>query len=278
MQSREELISLIDILRLENSSETEWLEFKSNYLSNQDIGEYISALSNWAALKGRPFGYLVFGIDDKTHEVVGTTFNIHKQKQGNEDLENWLSRLLNPNIPFTVYDVDYATLHHVVLFEIPAAYIHPTAFAGKDYIRIGSYRQDLHKYPGTAKKLWDALNQTSYEQATSINQSLHFTEMLMIAKKRGVEFSEERFNTLRMLDANGRFNNLALLLSDENPHVVKFAVYKDDSLNFSVKEEFTGCWLLMLDQVFKYVNLYNTTSATIGKDLARTESKRNFVS
>ena len=38
------------------------------------------------------------------------------------------------------------------------------AFAGKDYIRIGSYRQDLHKYPGTAKKLWDALNQTSFER------------------------------------------------------------------------------------------------------------------
>ena len=38
------------ILRAEDT-ETEWLEFKSNYLSNQDIGEYISALSN-----GRRFG------------------------------------------------------------------------------------------------------------------------------------------------------------------------------------------------------------------------------
>ena len=53
--------------------------------------------------------------------------------------------------------------------------------------------------------------------------------------------------------------------------MVKFAVYKDDSLNFSVKEEFIGSWLLMLDQVFKYVNLYNTTSATIGSELARKE-------
>lgn len=55
MQNKDELINLIDILRLENTAETEWLEFKSNYVSNQDIGEYISALSNGAALKGRPF-------------------------------------------------------------------------------------------------------------------------------------------------------------------------------------------------------------------------------
>lgn len=181
--------------------------------------------------------------------------------------------MLSPNIPFAVYTVEYAALHRLVLFEIPAAYIHPTSFAGKDYIRIGSYRQDLHRYPGVARKLWEALNHTSYEQAVSVNQNLHFTEMMMIARKRDVEFSEEKFNTLRMLDSNGRFNNLALLLSDENPHVVKFAVYKDDSLNFNVKEEFSGSWLLMLDQAFKYASLYNTTSATIGSDLARTDSK-----
>ncbi len=234
-------------------------------------GEYISALSNGAALKSRPFGYLIFGIDDVTHEVKNTTYDFQKEKVGNENLENWLRRLLSPDIPFTVHTVEYAAKHRVVLFEIPAAYIHPTSFAGRDYIRIGSCRQDLHRYPSEAKKLWEALNHTSYEQAVSVNQNLHFTEVMMVARKRGVDFSEDRFNTLRMLDSNGRFNNLALLLSDENPHVVKFAVYKDDSLNFSVKEEFTGSWLLMLDQAFKYVNLYNTTSATIGSELARTE-------
>lgn len=50
MYSNQALIELVDILRAEDT-ETEWLEFKSNYLSNQDIGEYISALSNGAALR-----------------------------------------------------------------------------------------------------------------------------------------------------------------------------------------------------------------------------------
>ena len=117
MPTQQELISLIDILLQENDTETEWLEFKSNYVSPQDVGEYISALSNGAALKSRPFGYLIFGIDDVTHEVGNTTYDFQKEKVENENLENWLRRLLSPDIPFTVYTVEYATLHRVVLFE-----------------------------------------------------------------------------------------------------------------------------------------------------------------
>lgn len=78
MYTNQALIELVNVLRKENSTETEWLEFKANYVSNQDIGEYISALSNGAALWGRPYAYLIFGVDDKTHEVVGTTYDYRK--------------------------------------------------------------------------------------------------------------------------------------------------------------------------------------------------------
>ncbi len=81
-------------------NETEWLEFKRNDASPQDIGEYLSALANSAALYGKTHGYMVWGIDDATHEIVGTTFNPVKTKVGNEELENWLLHLLNPKIDF----------------------------------------------------------------------------------------------------------------------------------------------------------------------------------
>ena len=160
MYSNQELIELVDILRAEET-ETEWLEFKSNHVSNQDIGEYISALSNGAALKGRPFGYLIFGVDDKTHKVIGTTFDYRKQKQGNEDLENWLKRLTDPKIGFMIYEIQYSALKRLVMFEIPAAFNQPTRFAGREYIRVGSYRQDLIKHPDTENQLWYALNRVS---------------------------------------------------------------------------------------------------------------------
>ena len=205
---------------------------------------------------------------------MGTKFDHRKQKQGNEDLENWLNRLIEPKIGLAVYTVQYAATKRIVLFEIPAAFNQPTAFAGREYVRIGSCRQDLRRYPETEKQLWYALNRISYEQSVSAEQNLHFKEITLLARSRGLDFSDEKFATLRMLDSNGKFNNLALLLSDENPHIVKFAVYKNERMDFSVKKEFYGSWIAVLDRVLEYVNLYNDTSArVIGNSATRTETQ-----
>lgn len=80
--------------------ETEWVEFKCNNKQPQMIGEYISALSNSAALCERPKAYLVWGVEDETHKIVGTEFQYCKMKKGNEELEAWLSRMLSPRINF----------------------------------------------------------------------------------------------------------------------------------------------------------------------------------
>lgn len=85
---------LDELLRL--PSETEWVEFKHNNENPQDIGEYLSALSNGAALHSRRTGYLVWGIEDGTHAVLGTKFRPKLAKKGNENLESWLLHQLNP--------------------------------------------------------------------------------------------------------------------------------------------------------------------------------------
>jgi hypothetical protein len=84
--------------------ETEWAEFKHNNSDPQLIGEYLSAISNSAALESQPFGYIVWGIEDGTHNVIGTSFKPRQQKgQGNEDLEPWLNKLLAPRINFRIF-------------------------------------------------------------------------------------------------------------------------------------------------------------------------------
>ena len=75
--------------------ETEWIEFKHNFHSEEEIGQRLSALSNSAALLNEPFGYLVFGIEDGTHAIVGTSFKAKRHKKGNEELEMWLLNRLN---------------------------------------------------------------------------------------------------------------------------------------------------------------------------------------
>ncbi len=56
------------------SSETEWVEFKEakSSFSFKELGQYFSALSNEANLKGQPYGWLIFGVSDKTRKIVGT--------------------------------------------------------------------------------------------------------------------------------------------------------------------------------------------------------------
>ena len=72
---------LIDTLAAK-PKETEWVEFKHNFHSKEEIGERISALSNSAYLCSMPFGYIV---------VIGTDFYAKRKKVGNEELESWLS-------------------------------------------------------------------------------------------------------------------------------------------------------------------------------------------
>ena len=126
--------------------ETEWVEFKCNNKQPQVIGEYISALSNSAALCERPKAYLVWGVDDATHRIVGTEFQYRKMKKGNEELEAWLSRMLSPRINFRFFEVpmDEGT---VVLMEIPCAEKQPVQFAGGEYTRIGTNKKNIKEYP-----------------------------------------------------------------------------------------------------------------------------------
>lgn len=107
--------------------ETELVEFKHNFHSEEEIGQRLSALSNSAALQNRSFGYLVFGVEDGTHAVLGTTFKAKQQKKGNEELEMWLLNRLNPRIDIECFEFDVDG-KHISMYRIPAATERPVTF------------------------------------------------------------------------------------------------------------------------------------------------------
>ena len=109
--------------------ETEWVEFKRNNDNPEEIGEYLSALANLAALLGKVNGYMVWGVDDQSHDIVGTTFRPTATKIGNEELENWLLRLLAPKINFRFHEI-VVDEQPVVLLEIGAARLNKKKAAG----------------------------------------------------------------------------------------------------------------------------------------------------
>ncbi len=156
------LDGLMDRLR-KLPHETEWVEFKINNCKPEEIGQYISALANSAYMESLDKAYLVFGIENETHKVKGTTFKPKQYKIGEQLLENWLATLLNPRIDFKIHEFEYNDLD-LVLFEIDVTQNQPVSFSGEPYIRIGSYKKKLKDHPERARKIWKKSSEEIFEK------------------------------------------------------------------------------------------------------------------
>ncbi|RJP89640.1 MAG: transcriptional regulator [Desulfobacteraceae bacterium] len=173
----EYLLSILSELR-KLPNETEWVEFKHNKAEPEEIGEYISALSNSAALLGKVNAWLVWGVDNNTHDVIGTIFKPALTKVGNEELESWLLRLLSPKINFRFHPVQVDD-NPVVLLEIGAAFRHPVQFKSIEYIRVGSYKKKLKDFPEKERELWKVFDQIPFERGLTA-QNISGDEVLRL--------------------------------------------------------------------------------------------------
>ncbi|WP_198928849.1 ATP-binding protein [Maricaulis sp. W15] len=148
-------------------SETSWAEFKENNCDPQMIGDLIASLSNAATLEGKESAWIVWGVRDAAHELVGTSFVPGAAKKGNQDLESWLVQMLAPriNIQFHSGVIDGES---VVVLQIPTARVQPTAFAGKELIRVGSTNRALRDVPEKERALWRCFDQTPFELQSAL--------------------------------------------------------------------------------------------------------------
>ena len=117
--------------------EPEWFEFKQGTAVSKpdEIGIYISVLSNTAVLAGRTVAYLIWGVHSLPHKLTGTKFNYQKDVD-NEPFQHYLSRYVSPKLYFH-FDEDEIDGHRVVVLTIPVARIVPTAYKDERWIRIG---------------------------------------------------------------------------------------------------------------------------------------------
>lgn len=187
-----------------HDAELPWLEFKTNWDDPQAIGEYVSALSNTAALFNQAHGFLIWGIDDKSHEIVGTNFDPHTAKQGGQDLGLWIATQLEPQVQFYFHktQIDEKPL---VLLEITAACSTPVKFRGIDYIRIDSHKKKLKDFPDTERELWAVLSRKPFETLIALeNVSDDFV--------------------LRLLDYSAYFDMLSLELPSGKQQIISALV------------------------------------------------------
>ena len=164
--NEQHLVDLIQQL-CELPGETEWVEFKVNHRKPEDIGKYISAMSNVAALNKRASAYVVWGIEDGTHAIVGTKFSPGTQKKGNEPLETWLLRLLEPQVDFHFYEAVIDN-RKVVLLEVGCTTHQPVSFNGEEFVRIGSNTKKLKDHPERERQLWRLFEKIPFEDGVAL--------------------------------------------------------------------------------------------------------------
>lgn len=120
-------------------AETEWVEFKEakTSLDLEKIGEYFSALSNEANLKGQTSGWLIFGVTDKPpRRIVGTSYRADRFSL--DALKKQIADQTSSRLTFEEIHELMRPEGRVLMFQIPAALRGmPTAWKGHEFGRDG---------------------------------------------------------------------------------------------------------------------------------------------
>lgn len=202
--------------------EKPWVEFKQNGIDHEQIGEYISALSNGACIDNKPYGYLIWGINNETHKITGTTFKVSESKHGNQDLELWLRTFLYPKVHFEIFEFEYLD-KLVTVLKIPAAVAEPTHFQKKAFIRINSNKTELRNHPALVRKIYNSQQDWSAKICPDASLKNLDPAAIKLAKEKYIEKNVKFKNEVEQWDdetlldkvkltVNGLITNAALLL------------------------------------------------------------------
>lgn len=203
MENLEKLV--IELSKLPD--ETAWLEFKHNNYNPEMIGEDISALANAAAYCDKNCAYMLWGVQNDTHEIVGTKYNLQNLKKGKQELENWLRSLLSSNAEFEFHTVTIKDKNVGILIIYKAA-AYPVTFSKIDYIRIGSYTKKLKDYPAVQAQLWDKIRNARFEEQLA-KQDLELYEIVryldcgVYFDLLGIPQPSETIETVRYMEEEG---------------------------------------------------------------------------
>lgn len=118
--------------------ENEVVEFKnvSDSYSTSKIGEYFSALANEANLRDKERGWLVFGVDNKSRQVVRSDYRLVRERL--DQLKNDIATGAEPRVTFREIHEVVVDGKRVIMFEIPAAPRGiPISWNGHYYARAG---------------------------------------------------------------------------------------------------------------------------------------------
>ena len=218
----EKAFKLFNNLRYHHENEV--VEFKKAEHSYDfdDLGKYFSALSNEANLRSKEFGWLVFGVENKKREIVGTSYK--NSAASLQKLKYDLSQHTTDRN--TLRDIYELTVEgkRVLMFQIPAAPRGiPMGWQGHFYARRGEslVALDMSKYEEIrrqtsdfdwSKQIVEGASITDLDDEAIKKAREGYKEHYPEQKKEVDGWSDEVFLNKAKLTIDGRVTNTAILL------------------------------------------------------------------
>lgn len=266
----EDIYKIFETLRFHHEDET--VEFKKaeNNFDFDLLGKYFSALSNEANLHHHEFAWLVFGVHDKTREIIGTSYK--NSPVSLQKLKQDFSQHTTNNITFRdIHSIEIEG-KRILLFQIPAAPCGvPVAWQGHYYARrgeslsaldMGKYddiRYQNHSIDWSKQIVQEATIDDLDEEAIAVARK-GFKEHYPRYAKEINEWSDAVFLDKARLTINSKITNAAILLlgKPESAHYLDYLteiVWRLESKD-NVGQVFGLPFLLTTTQVLHKIRNY----------------------
>lgn len=238
--------------------ESETLELKEIVV--EDIKKEIIAFANSAG------GTLYVGVADD-----GGIVGIDNPDTVTQQISNMVRDSIKPDVTmFIRYDTKVVDGKQIVAVEVQRGTERPYYLAKKGLRPEGVYvRQGTSSVPATTTAIRRMIKDTdgdSFEAMRSLEQNLTFQATTKEFEGRNIAFGAPQMKTLGVLNTDGIYTNLGLLLSEQCTHTVKAAVFEGtDQSIFRDRQEFTGSLLQQLNEVYEYIDRRNQVRATFDK-------------
>lgn len=237
-------------------SENATTEFKQEY--TPAINKTVIAFANTSGGSiyiGIADGGNIIGVDD----ADGTMLK----------LSNSIRDSIKPDVTLFV-DYQQKTIEGKIVLKVivQKGTSSPYYLSNKGIRPEGVYvRHGASSVPATETAILRMIKETDgekYEDVRSINQDLTFGYAEKEFAERDVPFGENQQKSLGLMNVDGIYTNLGLLISDQCVHTVKLAVFEGkEKAQFKDRREFSGSLLKQLNEVYEFIDRYNRNRAEI---------------
>lgn len=243
------------------------VEFKRQY--TDDIKYAVLAFANTDG------GTLYIGINDD-----GSIKGIDDVDAVMLQVMNMIRDVIRPDVTIAVEcKAELMENKNVIVLTVQRGTARPYYLANKGIRPAGVYvRQGAASVPASETAILQMIKETSgdsYEEARSLNQQLTFNVADKYFTDAQIAFGQAQKRSLHLINGDGTYANLAMLLSDQCIPSIKLAVFEGSQKTvFHDRKELQGSLLKQLEEAYAYINQFNYTRAEF-PGLQRVE-KRNY--